>query len=290
MALARLMRYSVAMMLLLLVLINSTGANEAAVDFRGALHDVAADEVAPEDSSRQLQEMPTMPPRPQTLLECSHPLTGMPDYESVCPPGYFQCCSTCQHTRCFSEKGLSLSWRGVNECIVCAPGDYCTGCDTFKRCQPSDIPGRIGARVSKAGSIRAQDCEICPAGYEADMIRKTCVKRWTDVCNFKYVKRCVRGCRSPDFTRRKSMNFCEKMQCQMFCANLWSPACAAAFKVECQYRKDGPYPYDIFSYEEEWLNKCDVDCNGALSAHLLHIVVLLCCAAMAMSLHIDWRS
>lgn len=68
---------------------------------------------------------------------------------------------------------------------------------------------------------------------------------------------------------------------------MWSQACVDAFKVECQYRKDGPYAYDIFSAEEEWLNKCDIDCNGALSAHVLHIVVLL---SMAMSLHIDSRS
>ena len=24
-----------------------------------------------------------------------------------------------------------LSWRGIYECILCEPGDYCDGCDTF---------------------------------------------------------------------------------------------------------------------------------------------------------------
>jgi len=216
-----------------------------------------------------------MPPRPNTMPECPDPVSGKGGYEPVCPLGYFRCCATCPGATCFSEKGLHLSWRGVRECVKCAPGDYCSGCDTYDRCRASEIPSRLGPKISPRGSTRPQACETCPAGYEADLERQRCVKKWTDVCNAKYVGRCVRNCRSTDPTRLKDLNFCERMKCELFCAKRWSDACAKAFNFECEYRKQGPSEYDLFSADEEWLTECDVDCSGTLSTNRLPPLLLL---------------
>lgn len=225
----------------------------------------------------------TMPPRPNTLPDCEDPVSEKSGYEPICPAGYFRCCATCKGATCFSEKGLHLSWRGIRECAKCAPGDYCTGCDTYKRCRPSEIVGRIGPKISPGGATRRQDCETCPAGYEADILRAKCVKKWTDVCNAKYVARCTRNCRSMDVTRMKNLNFCEKMQCQLYCAKRWSDACAKAFSFECNYRKQGPSEYDLYSAAEEWLMDCAVDCNGALSTNRLPLLLLLTWIVLAIA-------
>lgn len=82
----------------------------------------------------------------------------------------------------------------------------------------------------------------------------------------------------------KDLTFCERMKCHIYCAKLWSNECVVAFGHECKYRKEGPSEYDLFSEGEEWLTECNVDCNGALSGQRLHIVVLLCCAALAMAM------
>jgi len=226
--------------------------------------------------------VPTMPPRPNTLPSCPDPVTEKPGYEPVCPVGYFRCCATCSGATCYSEKGLQMSWRGIRECIRCYPGDYCAGCDTYQRCRPSEVPGRIGPKISPIGSVRAQDCEICPAGFEADLDRQRCVKRWKDVCNEKYVGRCYRNCRAEDPRRMKNLNFCEKMKCQLYCAQQWSSACTKAFAHECEYRKLGPSEYDLFSESEEWLTDCDVDCNAALGRHSLALLAWTGIAAVGM--------
>jgi len=81
----------------------------------------------------------------------------------------------------------------------------------------------------------------------------------------------------------KNLNFCEMMKCQLYCAKQWSDACVTAFSHECKYRMQGPSEYDLFTEGEEWLTGCNVDCSSALSARHLHIVVLLCCAVLAMA-------
>lgn len=211
-----------------------------------------------------------MPPRPNTLPTCENPLTGKNDYEPVCPPGYFKCCATCKGAMCFSREGLHLSWRGVKECIRCYPGDYCSGCDVYEKCSPSDVPGRQGPKISAEGSSRRQDCEICPAGLEADLSRKRCVRPWTDVCNEKFVNRCVRNCYAEDPKRIKKLTFCESMKCQMFCAKRWSDECAKAFGKECKFLKEGPSAYDTSSSPDDWLHLgCDVNCDGAFASSRL---------------------
>lgn len=238
-------------------------------------------ESRPPPESRALQATSTMPPRPASLSSCEDPVSGKGGYEPYCPPGYFRCCASCKGAVCFSTKGLHLSWRGIRECIKCKPGDYCTGCDTYLKCRPSVISGREGPKISPHGSTRRQDCETCPAGYEANVDRSRCVKKWTDVCNSKWVSRCIRNCRSPVVTRRKDLNFCEKMQCEMYCAKRWGNGCAQAFGKECEYRKAGPSEYDLYSETEEWLMDCNVDCNGSLSSSRLSFLMLALCMVVA---------
>lgn len=217
------------------------------------------------------------------MPECKDPITGKEGYEPFCPPGYFRCCATCKGAVCYSEEGLHRSWRGIKECIRCAPGDFCAGCDTYERCRLSEVKGREGPKIAPAGSTRGQDCEICPTGYEADLKRERCVKKWSDECNTKYVARCTRNCYAEDPKRMKNLNFCERMKCEMFCANLWSSSCAARFKLECEYRKNGPNDYDLYSPDEEWLMDCDVDCNGAQYIRLSTLALIWSVACLLSS-------
>lgn len=240
--------------------------------------------------SRKLAVVPTMPPRPVTLPTCDDPLTlsgtKKSGYEPLCPKGYFKCCSTCSGAVCFSGKGLEMSWRGIPECVKCMPGDYCEGCDIYKRCPLSEIPGRKGPKITAAGSTRRQDCEICPSGYEADLDRSRCVKKWTHVCSSKYVARCVRNCRAEDPKRMKDLTYCEKMKCQLYCAKMWSDDCVKAFQPECQYRKDGPTEYDLYPGDEEWLTECNVDCSGAVG--LRSLALLWCIVSACLIFHGTW--
>lgn len=243
---------------------------------------VAQDLFVPEEFNAAQQERSlavsstvTLPPRPNTLPDCEDPVSGKAGYEPVCPPGYFKCCATCKGARCFSNKGLHLSWRGIRECIRCAPGDFCLGCDTFTRCRLSEIPGREGPKITPPGSTRPQDCETCPSGFQADLERKTCIKKFKHVCNEQFVRRCTRNCKSADILKGKDMDYCERMQCQMYCAKQWSTECAEALSAECIYRKAGPSEFDILVEGEEWLTDCDIDCNSALSVLRLSPLALL---------------
>jgi len=236
-------------------------------------------------SMQVVSVVPTMPPRPNTLPTCEDPMTAKGGYEPVCPPGYFKCCATCKGAMCFSRKGLYMSWRGVRECIRCYPGDFCTGCDVYEKCTESEVPGRQGPKISAEGSTRSQDCEICPAGLQADLSRKRCVRQWTDVCNEKFVTRCVRNCYSEDPSKIKKLTFCESMKCQMFCAKRWSEQCAEAFGGECRFLKEGPGAYDTAASAGEWLHLgCDVDCDGVIASLRLPLMSALF-AVLAMVIH-----
>merc|ERR1719188_2405140 len=114
---------------------------------------------------------------------------------------------------------MELSWRGLPECIPCAAGDFCDGCDTFKKCPPNDIPGREGPRISPPMSKRFADCESCGAGQEANPARDMCIDKYLHTCSSeKFLLRCIRFCRAADPQRGSRLNRCEKMQCTMYCA------------------------------------------------------------------------
>mmetsp|Transcript_40596 Transcript_40596/g.71428 ORF Transcript_40596/g.71428 Transcript_40596/m.71428 type:complete len:261 (-) Transcript_40596:61-843(-) len=217
-----------------------------------------------------------MPPRPTIQrLECQDP--AYPDksgYSPVCAPGYFRCCATCKGATCWSEEGLEISWRGIRECVKCKAGDYCDGCDNFQRCPKSDRSGSPGPKISPPGSIRPQDCEICATGLEADIERRRCVQKYSDVCESRFVGRCMRQCEAEDPSRGKQLTPCEKMKCQMYCAKDWSPDCLSAMEKQCRYLVGGPGEYDLFAEEEEWLYGCDVDCSSAVTTKLPGVALL----------------
>lgn len=127
-----------------------------------------------------------------------------------------------------------LSWRGIYECILCEPGDYCDGCDTFSKCPDNTQATREGPRVSNPGSTRIADCESCSAGMQASFKRDRCVQRYGDVCNEDFVQRCIRSCKAEEPSRGKRLTDCEQIKCEMYCAKQWSEECAQVVGDICR--------------------------------------------------------
>lgn len=223
--------------------------------------------VLSEVTRKAIGAVPQVADRPNDLPACEHPKKGAGvAYEPVCPAGYYRCCATCSEARCYGTVPMELSWRGIPECIKCAAGDYCEGCDIFKTCPVSTQPGREGQRVTRAGSARLADCEACPREMEASIDNAVCVATWTHECDKNWLRRCIRGCESPDILRRKRLTGCELMKCSMYCARSWSDGCAAAVGNYCM-QKTKKFPEDnslAVSVEEmEYIEDCDVNCNGS---------------------------
>lgn len=174
---------------------------------------------------------------------------------------------------CFGTDHMELSWLGIPECILCAPGDFCDGCDTFKRCPDSDRPGREGPRVSQAGSTRFNDCETCPPGKEAFFDRATCAPKYTSVCNKEFVSRCINNCRAEDPQMGKQLTPCELLKCTVYCAKTGSLAgrrsdeCLGVVGLHCRYLTTGVDSVGSLAAEpdEVLVEGCDVDCDSALS-------------------------
>jgi len=213
-------------------------------------------------------QVPMVPGARSTVSDVcaySDPLDPDRCYEPVCPPGYYRCCATCQVAQCYSTAHMNLSWRGIEECILCNPGDYCDGDDTFKTCPPSVTPGREGLRISQAGATELSECEACTIGQEAGLIPNACWDEYSSECNKDQLLRCMRFCESPDPKRRKDLNKCEMMKCQMYCAKKQSDACGIRVGLRCTYLTEiGPnsqYQDDA----DQYLIGCDVDCSGASS-------------------------
>lgn len=222
-----------------------------------------------------------VPPRTSDVNACSceHPQKGQGVcYEPVCPAGYYKCCSTCAASRCFGRVDLMLSWRGVPECLRCAAGDYCEGCDTYQNCPVSTQEGREGPRVCKAGTARLADCETCPKESEASIDNSMCVKTYTDKCDKAWLKRCIRGCESPDITRRKKLTECEMMKCTMYCAKSWSDECAEAVSHYC-LEKTGQHvesnPLGMSEEKTNFIEDCDVKCSSSPTGHSLALTLIV---------------
>lgn len=210
--------------------------------------------------------------RPQNVNPCSceDPIGGPGTcYEPVCPPGYFKCCATCKISHCASTGGLQYSWRGLPECILCGPGDYCEGCDVFKKCPPNIQPGREGPRASKPGSSRLADCESCGEGQMVSLWSDTCIDKYDTVCNMVFVQRCQQECTAEDPRRRKDLNDCERMKCSMYCAKRWSDACAASIGKHCrEVTMASPGNPDA-------LYNCSVNCNFSSRTQEVGLLTLL---------------
>jgi len=209
------------------------------------------------------EERPTL----ESDCPCEDPRGTGECYLPVCPPGYFKCCASCKEAPCFGTEKMYLSWRGLPECIECAPGDYCDGCDTFKRCPDSTQPNRAGPRISQAKSISLGDCESCPTGLEGSFDRSVCMAKYTDVCNKEVVSRCIRSCKAEDPSRGKHLTPCERMKCTMYCSKQWGEDCATAVKDYCVFSTTLVTDLEGGIEAEEGQGAivgCDVDCNAAL--------------------------
>mmetsp|Transcript_22115 Transcript_22115/g.40652 ORF Transcript_22115/g.40652 Transcript_22115/m.40652 type:complete len:263 (-) Transcript_22115:112-900(-) len=230
-------------------------------------------------------DVPMVPaPRDSTVEACEHrdPLDSSRCYEPVCPEGYFRCCATCQVAECYGTAAMNLSWRGIEECILCNPGDYCVGDDKFETCELSDTPGREGLRISRAGSTERSACEACTIGQEAGLIPNSCWDRYSDECDKDKLLRCMRFCEAPDPWRRKDLTQCEMMKCQMYCAKIQSDECAARIGLRCEYLTEiGPnsqYQDDA----DQYLVGCDVDCSTAWRRAVPSFVVASAMAAISL--------
>ncbi|CAJ1350153.1 unnamed protein product [Effrenium voratum] len=227
------------------------------------------------------QVVPAAPrPTDSQPCPCPDPIYGEDIcYEPVCPPGYFRCCATCYEAPCYGlKKDLELSWRGIYECILCEPGDYCDGCDTFKKCPDNTQPTREGARVSRAGSTRIADCESCAAGMEASFRRDRCVEDYSHVCNEEFVQRCIRSCKAEEPSRGKKLTPCEQIKCEMFCAKLWSDDCAVVVGRICRdltTAKDSGVIGVEGSDTQADVLECDVDCDFATRSGFVVAVAIL---------------
>lgn len=166
-------------------------------------------------------------------------------YQPVCPRGFYKCCFDCEVSVCDKEQlgyypsgQLHLSLRGVQECIICTPGDFCEGCDAYAECPADERPEKgketyISPRISPSGSIMERECQRCPDGYEADWQRDRCVVTgWREKCDLKLMEICVSGCRD-----NPEKDPCQQMECRIFCANYQgdeNPFCIAAHADICE--------------------------------------------------------
>lgn len=214
--------------------------------------------------------------RPSSIHSCSCPDPILGDkvcYEPVCPSGYYKCCSSCSESLCSDVQHMEYSWRGIRECILCPPGDFCDGCDTLKTCPASERVGREGPRVTPPGATRVADCETCGVGMEASFYRDVCVDKFKDECleetDEDYMERCMRHCTSPDIARRKELNSCERMQCQIYCAKQFDTdfggRCLEFIRPQCLFLTGSPDAGNalVVGAGLEMLEDCDVDCNEA---------------------------
>lgn len=213
---------------------------------------------------------------------CTDPTKGEGScYEPVCPMGYYRCCATCKEAPCYGLTEMRLSYRGIKECIQCAPGDFCGGCDTFVKCPPNTREGREGPRVSPAGSTRVADCVSCAAGQEATFDSEMCMDKHADVCNDAYVRRCLSNCEAEDVQRGKNLTPCERLKCQVYCAHSWSSSCGSILTKHCETLTSPPEEEGAGLISEQvTITGCNVDCSGALQvrATTMALVVMFVAA------------
>jgi len=217
--------------------------------------------------------------------ECQIPGTPLQDpdlppdpdlcYDPLCPAGYYLCCYQCEMANCaHNNDEMILSRRGRKECIPCAPGDICQGCDLYEEC-PTDPDEQGKLLISKKGSKSIKDCEQCVGDYQASYDRATCEPNFRDACNQPFMKKCMSGC-FPMYTE------CDRMKCMVTCAKEWSPKCLEKFEQICNYFLKPPIwqlskPLDdenasVFFEDtssstttSNILVDCDVDCSKAYS-------------------------
>lgn len=230
-------------------------------------------------------------PRPSVVEECAcmDPIREDVCYQPVCPPGFYKCCATCKEASCYGSAKMYLSWRGLEECIECEPGDFCPGCDVFHGCPDSTQAYREGPRVSAKGAISISQCESCPTGREASFDRGACMPKYSDVCNSVVVSRCIRNCKASEPKRGKKLTECEKMKCTIYCSKAWSQACLDKVSEYCMFAITtvGNMSGGISAeYGAGAISDCDVDCSVAAQHGASTAGLLL--AALVVSIHGVW--
>ncbi|CAD7967105.1 unnamed protein product [Amoebophrya sp. A25] len=164
-------------------------------------------------------------------------------FQPVCPKGMYKCCFDCTVSICdrhelgfYPTGALYLSERGVQECLQCHPGDYCSGCDEYDQCPSVDAKDSAGAqydtpRVSPPGSVLDRECQRCPDGFEADFVKEKCVPPFRQSCDITLLEICISGCKENPLEDE-----CQRMECRIFCANDQrdsNPECLDAHKEMC---------------------------------------------------------
>jgi len=189
-----------------------------------------------ENAGRELQAAGMSSLYEEDGCQCQDPQGGLECYEPVCPAGHYKCCFNCAVSLCAEGEtkvnNLVLSYRGIFECLECAHGDYCPGCDQFAEC-PVEI--RLGdrgeqkptPRISAAGSVEERNCKRCPFDYEAALERDRCENPWREACNVHRMEVCVAGCKTPS-------DECERMACKIYCSSQQGEKCLAAFQEDCE--------------------------------------------------------
>jgi len=163
--------------------------------------------------------------------------------EPVCYPGFYRCCFDCHVSTCardelgvFPNGALTLSKRGVMECVECKPGDVCSGCDEFEEC-PSTVESstqgtaRVVPQISAPGSASKLECQKCPDGYDADTSLDRCVPQFRASCEKTLLEICMLGCKV-----NPTNDECETLACKLYCAKdqeKKNPECLKSFEETC---------------------------------------------------------
>jgi len=227
-------------------------------------------EVDSGDASEDEENAALVDEEEEEPCECTDPTDpeGLKEvcYEPVCPAGYYKCCASCKEAACYGSLHMTLSNRGLPQCLQCETGDFCNGCDTFTKCPDSTQPNRAGPRISGMGSSSIAQCESCPRGKEASFDKSACMPKYSDVCNVAVVSRCIRNCKAEDPIRGKQLTPCERMKCTMYCANRWSADCGTKVAEYCVFSTTEAENLAGGVEAEEGqgaIAGCDVDCSRA---------------------------
>ncbi|CAD7967103.1 unnamed protein product [Amoebophrya sp. A25] len=216
-------------------------------------------------------------------------------FKPVCPRGTFKCCFSCEWSSCWKEgfsEELTLSFRGIYECLPCRRGDFCPGCDAFERC-PMEARFHYEMRktvaspkISAIGAGFERECQTCPTSGEADYANDRCLPSpWRHACDEEKLENCIDWeCRDVEETLDYE---CERLNCRMRCAKEQSPECLNTFQEMCREmttRQIGEDGVPIAAQSEvltgldlqiqdtgvAWIEpiplreRCNADCNSAL--------------------------
>eukprot|EP00392_Amoebophrya_sp_AT5.2_P014051 g14187.t1 len=120
---------------------------------------------------------------------------------------------------------MVLSLRGEKECLPCARGDYCPGCDAYQKCPGTQ---RLSYALRKVVDMRPRN--RCPCGRPHFSSRIWGVL-WRHACNETELSNCLLdGCPAD----LHDGDECDRLKCRMQCAKEQGPDCVKAFAELCE--------------------------------------------------------